>query len=166
MFMGIDPGQSGGIAAIDSNGTLIARPMPWMEKQGIDGAALKRILKQFPPTHVFIEAIQQRKGEGAVSGKTAATQWGRVIGMLEMAGIPYDVVQPLKWRKAMDCGIPSGGDQKDRRRLLKARSMSRVAQLWPNHDFRRTPKCSKPHEGMGEAALIAEYGRRIHGNGQ
>jgi len=37
--------------------------------------------------------------------------------------------------------------------LLKAR------QLWPDETWLASPRCTKPHDGMIDAALIAEYAR-------
>jgi hypothetical protein len=43
-------------------------------------------------------------------------------------------------------------------------SALKVAQeLWPQQDWRRTPRSKKPFDGFVDATLIAEYGRRLDG---
>lgn len=160
LIIGIDPGAKGAIAVLSGATILDLMPMPWLEKVGIHGTALRAFLEEYDSGHAYIEELGQRRGEGAVSGKTAAKQWGRIQGQLEGLQIQYTVVRPQKWRAAMDCTIPSGGNPKDRSRLLKARSVARAGQLWPTQNFKRTEKCKGPSDGMCEAALIAEYGRR------
>lgn len=154
---GIDPGASGGIAHLVA-GVLEVIPMPWITNEGIDGPVLKQFLAY--SKHVFIEQVQVRPGQSVVALKTSLTQWGRCCGIVEGMGIPLTLVHPQTWRKEMECQIPKGGTPEARRRALKARSIVRARQIWPRERFLPTERCKVANDGMCEAALIAEYGRR------
>jgi hypothetical protein len=43
----------------------------------------------------------------------------------------------------------------------KPRALEVASRTWPEEDWLATPRSSKPHEGLIDAALIAEYGRRM-----
>lgn len=43
----------------------------------------------------------------------------------------------------------------------KEKSVQTAMAIWPGHDFRRTERSRKPWHGLTDAALIAEHGRRI-----
>lgn len=157
VISGIDPGASGGIAHIVA-GVLEVIPMPWIEKQGIDPYRVREFL--LPSKHVFLEQVQVRPDENRHSTAVACTQWGRLRGIVEGLGIPLTIVHPQTWRKEMDCRIPSGGEAYERKRALKAKSVSVARSQWPRQRFLATERCKVPHDGMCEAALIAEFGRR------
>lgn len=42
----------------------------------------------------------------------------------------------------------------------KAASALVAQRLWPGVDWRASARCSKPHDGLTDAACIAEWGRR------
>lgn len=41
----------------------------------------------------------------------------------------------------------------------KPRALAKALQLWPGETFLASERCRVPHDGMIDAALIAEYGR-------
>jgi hypothetical protein len=55
------------------------------------------------------------------------------------------------WQKVMLPGCAKGD--------TKPAALARARQLWPAESWLASPRCSKPHDGMIDAALIAEYGR-------
>jgi len=36
------------------------------------------------------------------------------------------------------------------------------SRLWSCYDWKATPRCKKPHDGLTDAAMLAEYGRRTY----
>ena len=42
----------------------------------------------------------------------------------------------------------------------KAYARAKAAQIWPDEDWLATPRSKKAHEGLIDAALIAEFYRR------
>ena len=57
-------------------------------------------------------------------------------------------VRPQEWQRVMLAGQPAGSEY-----LVAAR-------LWPQAEWRVSERSRKPHGGLVDAALIAEYGRR------
>ena len=73
--------------------------------------------------------------------------------MLTALGIPYQLTRAKTWGKVMHQGI----EHKD----PKARSIEAARRLWPGQSLLRTPRCTTPDDGIAEALLLAEFGRRV-----
>jgi hypothetical protein len=86
--------------------------------------------------------------QGVVSMFTFGTGWGQVRGICTGLGIPYQLVRPQEWQREMLAGQPKGSEY-----LVASR-------LWPLTDWRSSARAVKPHSGLVDAALIAEYCRR------
>jgi crossover junction endodeoxyribonuclease RuvC len=150
-IIGIDPGLSGGIAVIHSDGRVIAEPMPVVETakgKELDEQELISLLQVDLWPKVFIERVHAMPKQGVVSMFTFGVGWGLVRGICAGLGLSYELVRPQEWQKAMLEGHPKGSEY-----LVASR-------LFPGTDWRASPRCKKAHDGMVDAALIAEYGRR------
>lgn len=66
--------------------------------------------------------------------------------------VPFEIVSPRKWQSDMFVGI--------NRNDTKAASALVAQRLRPDVDWRASPRCRKPHDGLTDAFCIAEYGRR------
>ncbi|KKK80116.1 hypothetical protein LCGC14_2826730, partial [marine sediment metagenome] len=124
--------------------------------------------------HVFIEDVH-----AIFSSAAGATfQFGYVCGAIVMGVAAFDfkytLVQPKVWQKVIYQGIPeirkpsfvikSGKfEGQTRKGALDTKKMSLLAtkRLFPNEDLRKSDRCKIPHNGIVDALLIAEYGRRI-----
>jgi len=164
LYIGIDPGLAGAIAAIgDQSGCIDIYPMPILTaKKGkgrkeYDLHAIKGLLRLWHrsrPVFVTLEKAQPlpptiRAGGIANFHAGVNKAWEWVLAVME---IPYEVVQPRTWQARMHAGTP-GED-------TKQRSILAAQRLFPEVDFRRSERARKPDEGSCEAILIAEYGRR------
>ncbi len=155
IICGLDPGKtSGGFAAIFSAESMRiaeARPMPDMQVlRGI----LVMLAADFEPVHVYIEKAQAMPKQGVVSMFTYGEHFGQLQGLLIGLQIPYTLVACSAWQRIMHAGCP--GDS------TKMRSAQAAAMLFPKTPLRPIgSRMSKPHSGMTEALLLAEYGRRV-----
>ena len=150
-IVGIDPGLSGALACIGRQ-TLLVRPMPVIKLtkgQDLDGAEIKNFLIMEQPNLVVIEQVNAMPGQGVTSMFNFGKSFGRLMGICEGLEIPYELVRPQAWKKSM--GI--GGD--------KSSAIQKAKQLFPAVSLLPTPRCKKDHDGMAEALLLAEYGRRF-----
>ncbi|HOX08201.1 MAG TPA: hypothetical protein PK280_17535 [Planctomycetota bacterium] len=149
-IIGIDPGLDGGLAAISPEGLhLAAMPTAAVGKhRQIDEQAIVSWLLAHHPAVVFIEHVGARPGQGVVSMFTFGTGWGLVRGICAGMALPYEMVRPQEWQGKMLAGQPKGAEY-----LVASR-------LWPSADWKASDRAQKAHEGMVDAALIAEYGRR------
>lgn len=150
LFYGIDPGVSGGFAALNEHGHVCAVSKApetdrdicdWLETAG-------GMLADPRPVHAYIEKVNPGvfARPGAKMGVVSAFTFGGGYRALKMAltatRIPYDEVLPVKWQTAMGCR--SGGDKN----ITKARAQALFPEIKVTH-------------ATADALLIAEFCRRI-----
>lgn len=145
-YIGIDPGKKGGIAVIFDGG-YEAYFMPDTT------ASIVKLLDQLtdPPASstCVIEQVQvMGKSFGAKAALSYGQHYGEIIGILAAYGVKVIEVRPAIWKKGM--GLTKEKDD----------SIALCERLFPEINLLPTPRCTKPSDGMAEAMLLAEYGRR------
>jgi len=161
MIVGIDNGLSGAIVALNGERIAFKRAMPVTgEKRVHDVMEIVRIMEAAAPVeHVFIELPQMRPGQGVKSPFSVGKGFGYVVGIICALRFPYTTVPPQTWQKEMFRGIPKDPD-------TKAMSYRACQMIWPRESWLASDRCKVAHDGMTDAALIAEFGRRLkHGPG-
>lgn len=146
-YIGIDPGASGGIAVLHSDGGIQAEPMPKTETDLWD------FIHDGDTTNVF--AIVEQVG-GFVGGKgqpgSAMFKFGQNYGSVRMAlvaaKIPFETVAPQVWQSKLGIQKRSKGEAKSKH---KSRLKSKAQQLFPNE---------KVTLQTADALLLMEYLRR------
>ena len=147
IYIGVDPGKNGGIAIIDSDGVIA---FPFSEERlliELDGIA------QEYECICYLEHVHAMPKQGVSSTFNFGMNFGFIQGVLKAYEIPYELVTPQKWKKEFSCTSD------------KNTSIEVCKRLFPNVNLKATERCRKDHDGMAEALLIAEYGRR-HYNGK
>lgn len=155
MIAGIDPGITGAVAVIiDGNPFFYDTPTESIKK----GKTLKSaylpssmadIFRDEHISHVFIESVSSRPGQGVASMFGFGKGFGLWLGILAGLQIPYTLVTPQAWKKE----IMQGMSDKDAAR-------GKAMQLYPQC----TKELSRKKDiGRADALLIAEYGRRMIG---
>lgn len=142
MIAAIDPGKTGAIAMLYTDGQLYIEDMPALDKE-INGAAIADIFREFPPDHVFIEAVNSF-GMGRQSAFNFGQGVGVLKGVMATLAVPFTPVTPAKWKKHY--GLSR---DKDAARATATRLFPANADL-----FKR-----KKDDGRAEAALIALWGK-------
>lgn len=149
-IMGIDPGMSGGLCVMEDHKIVKMWVMPVIGKE-IDLKELRRIMLVYKIDWAFIELVHALFKSSA----KATFKFGQVFGMTEAIvsslDIPYNLVQPKKWQSVCHGGL-------DRKLKAKERSLIAASKRFPTIDFRKNERCKIPHDGLIDAALIAEYG--------
>lgn len=151
-ILGIDPGNKGAFVLL--NGEKVDYFAMPLEPEGVSFLKVLSIIKGVSPGHVFLE----RAMPFAMGTKSAFT-YGRGFAALEIAiklsksKVTY--VEPSKWTKALFAGIDTRLKPKERGRIA-------LERLFP-HLLKKLPTDTKGfvHEGVQDALLIAEYGRRL-----
>ncbi len=158
--IGIDPGSSGGIAIIWADGRAQAFAMPY-DHGDYDEAALRSMMDmEGEQAFAVLEKVHAMPKQGVSSSFTFGAGWGLIRGLLSGLQVPYMLVTPQAWQKVM----LAGEEHKDRKE--RKDSAVRVARrLFPDVSLLPTPKCKKASDGMAEALLIAEFGRRMKAGG-
>ncbi|MEC8917135.1 MAG: Holliday junction endonuclease [Pseudomonadota bacterium] len=149
MIVGIDPGQKGGVAFIAPTGRTEGRPMPLAGKE-IDGHALSRMLFELTPSLVIIEKVHSMPKQGVASTFKFGMGYGIVIGVCEALGLPYRLVTPQAWKKAV-----LSGTAKD-----KSAAINFVRRAYPGLNL-SPGRLRAPHDGIADAVCLAEYGRQL-----
>lgn len=143
VYIGIDPGAKGGISVVSGKS---ATTEPYTD------AELKRICRELMQCGYDVvcclEKVSAMPKQGVTSMFNFGKAYGYIKGVLEAFGIPYQEISPQRWKK--EFGLNSD----------KARSVQVCQQLFPDVNLLATPRCKKPHDGMAEALLMAEYARR------
>lgn len=155
IYIGIDPGASGGIAVIHS-GEVRVHPIPATDRDLLLLLApyrpvVDRMPGGFRPiAFAMLERVWGMPGWGAKN-----FTFGRSYGALRMAlaaqRIPFEEVLPQRWQKAMGIVYPK---RKDGGRRDKNITKQRAAALFP--------QLTVTH-AIADALLIAEFARRVHG---
>ena len=91
-------------------------------------------------------------GQGVRSTFSIGFGFGIWQGLLTALQMPFELVSPQRWQREMFAGV--------NRDDTKAASALVAQRLRPDVDWRATPRCRKPHDGLTDAFCIAEYGRR------
>ena len=145
LFIGIDPGKSGGIAYIDTEQGF-AGTEPYSDKALID--LCSDASRDGMGVVCCLEKVGAMPGQGVVSMFNFGRSVGYIKGVLEAFRIPYQEITPQKWKREFTLTSD------------KAKSTEVCRKLFPDVSLLATPRCKKPHDGMAEALLMAEYARR------
>jgi len=142
-ILGIDPGTSGAATLMSAEGEILAITRFYQNTEH-DTAEDFADFADDPDEGVFayLEQVHSFPGQGVSSTFAFGSNYGFLRGVLTALKIPYQLVTPNKWQKAMGC--QSKGDKK----VTKAKAQ----QLFPN---------TKMIHAIADSILIAEYGRRM-----
>ena len=138
LYIGIDPGLSGGIAFIPTTGEPWAHKMPETDRDLID--LLSDAISLAEP-RAMLELVHSSPQMGVKSAFTFGEGYGRIQAVLTALRVPYERIRPQAWQKAMGC--LTKGD--------KNVSKRRAQELFPT---------LKVTHATADALLIAEYNRR------
>lgn len=154
-FAGIDPGKSGGAVLLSPCGQIVDKLINIQT-----GRDVLNFLNNHKDKQIFAYCEKAQAfpgGQGIVSTFNYGQGYGEILGILQALNIPFELIPPTKWTRVMFAGVPVSYKGKDRARIA-------VSRLFPGIDLRASSRCQRPHEGLVDALLIAEYGRRImHG---
>lgn len=172
IIIGMDPGKNGAIVLILRDGRVLKKEIFPLIGKELDIIGVNKNFMEYKDriVHAYLEQIHAIFGASAGSTFT----FGRVYGMLESLlvghGIAYTLVQPKIWQKVIFNGIPEmrkpgkmdkkTGKTRKGRVDTKAMALLASKRLFPSVDLRPTERSKKPHDGLCDALLIAEYGRR------
>jgi len=161
VVIGIDPGLDGAVVCLGETAEVVSiEDTPWISVKRAKGkkrvyldmqmANMLRKRMEFTDVRmVAVESVHAMPGQGVTSMFSMGFGLGLWIGILSALQLPYQLVEPKKWKSVMR--IPTGADKKAS--ILQAQRLFPSAALIPDG-------CRVPHDGRAEALLIAEYARR------
>jgi len=176
-ILGIDNGNTGGVVAISrvpGIPPIKMFPMPtrkytrpgnpasknkkakidknWLE---IDPDELSDRLSRIDQPEKMVAIFEECPDHADMASimRSMAMSSGVIIAVLTLLRIRVVRVLPREWQPAMlGSEIPKGE--------TKQRAEETAGYLWPTERWRASSRCSTPHTGLIDAALIAEFGRR------
>lgn len=155
LYIGIDPGAKGGISFVSEKHGNFSMPMSSIDE-------LRDLLlswkEDFGIKHAFIEKAQAMPLQGVCSMFSYGYHAGTLEGVFQALFIPFTLVTPKEWQKEMFKGtkVP----KKSLLKTAKSRALEVARRLFPKQKFIATLRCKKPHDGMIDSMLIAEFCRR------
>lgn len=143
-YIGIDVGKNGGIALLTSESAAV---IPYDDDEFV--ALMEDVFLCGDKAFAVVEKVGAMPKQGVTSMFNFGKSAGFIEGVLRSYRIPYQLVPPHVWKKEFSLG------NKDKQASIKA-----CKRLFPKVNLFRTEKCRKEHDGMAEALLMAEYGKR------
>ena len=162
VILAIDPGLRGGLCFMSDDG-IIAEPMPLnQEGDDLDLHEIAKMLGDWKHDLRFVLVEEMRAipvfGNFQIVGVRKLWRGiGSIHGICVALNIEIKFVAPHVWMKVMHEGQPGGKKGKE----TKIKSRAAFEALFPGVNVTK-PGCRVPDEGMIEATLIAEYGRRMN----
>ena len=144
IYLGVDPGSKGGLAAIDeNNNVLFAVPM------GREN--LVKYCETIKNDNVIccVEKVGAMPGQGVTSMFSFGKSAGFIEGVLESMSIPYQLIPPQTWKKEFSLL------HKD-----KKSSIEPCKKLFPGVNLIPTERSRKESDGIAESLLIALFAKR------
>lgn len=159
-YIGIDNGLDGATVGIDQDGHILfafVHPTQiWRKGREIDINEYQKILidktaicESFEGKIIFEEPGGAQSYKAAVS---MAASFHALRGFIESSCLPWERITPAQWQRKMLPGCKA--------KETKPRALELARRLWPDRDWRASERCRKPHDGLIDAALIAEWARR------
>jgi len=172
IYIGIDPGAKGAIAYINTetgNSGRIKTPLIGDE---VDISTFCEYIKKLTRNgnhHVIVEDVHSIFGASAKSNFSFGKNVGGIEWLLVSLDCRYTKVAPKTWQAEMWQGVKivqiNTGKKTPKGNIkykndTKATSLLAAKRLFPKEDFLATPRSSVPHDGIVDALLLAEYGKR------
>ena len=147
-YLGIDAGATGAAAVLDIGGNIVR--LGRFDKVGCC-SILHELLNGFSLStlRAAVESVHAYPGQGVSSTFSFGMSYGRVLGWLEARQIDYHLYSPQAWQRDLPLALTP-----------KDRSKAYAERQWGLERF-INKGCRVPHQGLIDAACIAEHSRRL-----
>jgi len=157
--LGIDIGLNGAFGVIDGE-HVYGAPIPtfWItmksgkRRRQYDYIAIRKFLEARRDAIVTLEEQFPFPGQGVVSQFTTGCGYCLFMGMLCGLDITTKTVHAKTWQKEFFT--------RDKSKTTKEQALEIVKAIFSNVDLFASERSTKEHDGITDALLIAEYGRR------
>lgn len=125
MYLGIDPGDNGGLVWLDADGSLLAcQKMPSTPEDVLTA------LGSYDCENVvcFMEKVGGIPGQGASASFTFGKGYGELTMALLARGISTTLVTPQKWQKHFNLSGKKGESKTSHKNRIKAWAQQRFPQ--------------------------------------
>lgn len=162
-YVGIDIGKNGAVAILTPEGKIITHEMPLISKE-LDYHELSAIMVTITTEYSNVHVVFEKLGVIFGSSKSTAFSMGEQAGSVEMScickGISYTKTRAVVWQKEMFQGISEVTKTNSSKRDTKAMALLAIKRIFPDLTLTFGKRAIKPHDGLIDAVLMAEYARR------
>lgn len=155
IYVGIDPGKDGGIAALNVYGAVIfAVKTPVASDNELDLTQITQHLKNLTKDSevtVTIEKVHSMPGQGVASMFSFGMTTGMLHGVVAAIGLPRFLVAPQTWKKLILHDTPKDKDA----------AIEYCTRVYPYVSLLATPRSTKAHSGIADAICIARYAYEV-----
>lgn len=170
-IIAIDIGKKGAISirtSTPSQGEFTINAAMPMISDALDYSELYKIIKAYKNGPIDCVVIFEKLGVIFGTSKATAFSMGHQAGAVEMACIALDVpfhkITAKVWQKEMFQGTAlvtkKSKSGKSTVTDTKATALIVAKQLFPNEKLTFGDRATKPHDGLIDAMLMAEYAKR------
>jgi hypothetical protein len=159
IIIGIDNGISGALVALSAYSGMVLDSilMPTRTNgtsRECDAIAVCEWIEKFQYSDEVAVALEtpSKHSPGTLALCSMWDCYGAIRGILESCGIRHVRIAPRTWQSVMLGVVPKGE--------TKAYARAKAREIWNDEDWLATPRSKKAHEGLVDAALIAEFYRR------
>lgn len=155
-IMALDPGLRGGIAILNEEGKpVFTSEMPIINigdkgQKIMDVKSIQIIIQDHLPEYCFLEKVHSMPGQGVVSTFSFGMGYGMVMSAIILNAKHLELIYPQHWQRHVLDPIPKWETM-----TPKVRAKNKFTQLWPD-----LAAMDMKHDGIIDALLLAEYGRR------
>ena len=115
------------------------------------------------PTLTILEEASPRVAQNLKAVMTSLKNYGELRALVKLHHLTkdYAVITPQTWINyhGIKINFPKGMSADAKRQARKEKSIEYALKLNPTLNLKRTPRCTKLHDGMAEAFLLAVYGK-------
>jgi crossover junction endodeoxyribonuclease RuvC len=155
-IIGIDGGNSGGIAVLKDGKIVGLDVMPTMKtttnRNEYDCGQIITILSKYDidDTLVVLEKAHAMPKLGTIQAFNFGKSYGQMLGILVAMGFSHHIVHSRTWQTKLFRDQPHRDTKKASEIIAK--------RLFPKESFLATERSKKAHDGLTDATLIAYYG--------
>lgn len=167
VYIGIDPGINGAVAALYEDGRceVCSVPSSFIDgKRQFDAAGMAKIIRGYGAgARICLESVHAMPGNGAVSMFFFGRGFGIWEGVLGALGRKYVLIPPQTWKKSYVELAPVKGDKRPRAQVkaaAKKNALILARNLFPS--LEESLKREKD-DGRAEALLMALFHARRDG---
>lgn len=163
-YLGIDPGKQGAFVIMDESSNIIEKIGTPLIGKEYDRQGIIDILtgREFHKIGLENPDIIFGVGKSAVASLSHCV--GLIEGIMLGLGVPFILIKPKEWQKECWKHVKTQKKADGKTNDTKATSIMAAVNLWSKENFKVTNKGSNSinhNDGMVDAALIAEYVRRM-----
>ena len=151
IWLGIDPGATGGICVLNEDGEIYLEAYSSRVHDTIYDRC--RLAENTTIRMAIIEKQQAFPGQGVSSMFSLGVNYGGYLAALALFAIPYELVRPAEWQKGMMLKTKKGPQHKREIADVISRKYP-TAEIWgPRGGLL---------DGLSDALAIADYARRTY----